>query len=136
MTTKGAEPFFEELKSTLEAFSYLKLAIVFGSFARGNPRQESDIDLGVSAGRLLTAEEKMQIISGVAERFGRPVDLVDLQTKQEPILTQVLSKGRLLFCRDRRLYAELIKTMWYDQVDFLPYRNRILKARRERWINS
>lgn len=53
------------------------LAILFGSLAAGEWSAESDLDLAVDAGRRLTASEKMALISELAGRTGRSVDLVD-----------------------------------------------------------
>ena len=69
-------------------------------------------------------------------RSGRPVDLVDLRTAGQPLLTQVLTKGTLVHCQDRQLYAELIKRMMFDQADFVPYQQRMLAQRRRAWIGS
>lgn len=126
----------DSLVKGLENFPQIKLAILFGSVASGKERPGSDIDLGIAADHVLTFEDKSKINSMLFDICGRPVDLIDLQKKQEPILTQVLTKGLVLFCHDKRLYAELIKTMMFDQADFMPYRSRILKERREKWINS
>ena len=78
----------------------------------------------------------MKIIDAIAQVVARPVDLIDLQQKQEPILTQVITKGKKLFCHDTTLYAELIKTVIFDAEDFLPLCSRILKERREKWLSS
>jgi len=67
---------------------------------------------------------------------GRPVDLVDLQVARGPIVGRVLRGGTRLFCNDTALCAELIKRWWFNQADWLPYRRRILKDRREQWIGS
>lgn len=63
----------------------VEIAILFGSTAMGAERRESDLDLAVDAGHVLTAEEKFGLISKLAGRIGRPVDLVDLRTAGEPL---------------------------------------------------
>lgn len=126
----------EQLKQTLSVFSELKLIILFGSFAANKQKPNSDIDVGVAADEVLTSERKMQMIETIALSFHRSVDLIDLQLKQEPVLSQVITKGKLVFCSDRKLYAELIKTVMFDEADFLPLRARILKERREKWLGN
>jgi len=128
-----------ELKQTLlavlSAYSYIRLAILFGSLAAGKERADSDLDLAVDAGRRLTAEEKIQLIAKLAEKTGRPIDLVDIRAIGEPLLGQVLKQGKRILGSDTH-YGELIRRHVFDQADFLPYRNRILAHRRQLWIGK
>lgn len=111
------------------------LAILFGSLAAGEGRAESDLDLAVDAGRRLTASEKMALISELAGRTGRSVDLVDIHAVGEPLLGQILQHGKRILGTDT-LYANLIRRHLFDQADYLPYRNRILAERRQAWIGK
>lgn len=113
----------------------IRLAILFGSLAAGAARAESDLDLAVDAGRRLVSSEKIALISELAVRTGRPVDLVDIATVGEPLLGQILRHGKRIFGSDE-YYAELIRRHLFDQADFLPYRNRILAERRRAWIGK
>ena len=111
------------------------LAILFGSLAAGEGRVESDLDLAIDAGRRLAATEKMALISELAARTGRPIDLVDIQAVGEPLLGQILQHGKRILGSDTR-YANLIRRHVFDQADYLPYRNRILAERRQAWIGK
>ncbi len=124
------------LKETLSRFPELKLAILFGSFSDGRDTKDSDLDVAVAGESVLTVEQKMQMIEVLAQAFGRAIDLIDLQTKREPIFSQAITKGRMIFCRDTNLYAEFMKTVMFNAADFLPIRSRILRERRQTWINS
>ena len=127
------------LKQTiLDAISIqpgIGLVILFGSLAAGKERKISDLDLAVDAGRRLTAGEKMVLISALAEKIGRPVDLVDIQAIGEPILGQILRYGKRILGSDTH-YANLIRRHLFDQADYLPYRNRILAERRQAWVGK
>ena len=113
----------------------IKLVILFGSLATGEGRVESDLDVAVDAGHRLTASEKIELISELAERTGRPIDLVDIRAIGEPLLGQILQHGKKLLGSDTD-YANLIRKHLLDQADFLPYRNRILAERRQAWIGK
>ena len=121
--------------SVLERHPYIRLAILFGSFATGQLRSDSDLDLAVDAGRPMTVDEKMKLIEDLAIEIGRPVDLIDLHTVGEPLLGQIVTRGRRLIGDDTR-YAELIRKHLFEQADFMPYRSRILAERRQRWIGK
>ncbi len=75
----------------------IKLAILFGSLADSREQAGSDLDLVIDAGHCLTADEKLSLTNKLAERTGRPVDLVDLHTVGEPLLGQILRHGKKLF---------------------------------------
>jgi len=63
------------------------------------------------------------------------IDLIDLKTAGQPLLGEIISKGQRILGSDTR-YAQLITKNLFDRADFLPYRNRILKERRESWIGK
>lgn len=112
------------------------LCILYGSFAAKKESRDSDLDIAIACGASLESTQKQELIEQLALIFGRPVDLVDLQTVSGTLLHQILTKGTLVNCRDHQLYAEIIKKMLFNQHDFMPYHRRILKERRERWINE
>ena len=114
----------------------IRLALIFGSLAKGRARSNSDVDVAVAADRPLDIGTKMRLIEQLAVLTGRPIDLVDLQVADGLILNQVLVQGRLLFCRDHALYARLMQRMIFDQEDAMRYHRRILAVRRNAWISA
>jgi predicted nucleotidyltransferase len=125
-----------DLARCLAGYPHIRLAILFGSAAAGRQTFESDIDVAVAAQRALSVAERVEIVERLAQGTGRAVDLVDLATASGPLLNRALATGRLLFCTDRALYAEIIKRALYDDADLAPYRRRILAARRRAWIGA
>lgn len=123
------------LLDVLARFPALVLALVFGSVAQGRERADSDLDIAVAANRALTATEKMDIIAALAERTGRPIDLIDLKMVAEPLLGQIVRHGRRLFGSDKA-YGQLISRHLFEQADFMPYRSRVLAERRAAWIGK
>lgn len=123
------------LREVLARFPGLVLALVFGSVAQGRQRSDSDLDIAVAANQALTAAEKMAIIEALAERIGRPVDLIDLKVVAEPLLGQIVRHGRRLLGSDAA-YGQLISRHLFEQADFMPYRTRVLAERRAAWIGK
>lgn len=103
------------------------------------PREQnawkSDVDIAVDLGRALTAEEKVSLIEAVAERTGRPVDLVDLSKVGEPLLGQILKHG-VRIVGSKTTYAHFIRKHLFDAADFMPYRTRILRERQRAWTGK
>lgn len=121
------------LAAALMRCSEVRLAILFGSLARGQENADSDLDLALSLGRPLTTDERLEWIGRLGSEFGRPVDLVDLSQIGEPLLGQILQHGIRLFGSDYE-YAELLKRHLFAQADFVPLQQRILEERRKAWI--
>lgn len=121
------------LREVFAHFPMVVFAVLFGSVASGRARAESDLDIAVAFDHALTVEEKFSIINALTERFGRPVDLIDLKVVAEPLLGQILRHGRRILGSDTS-YGELISRHVFDQADFMPYRTRLLAERRMAWI--
>lgn len=113
----------------------LRLAIIFGSLARGTATPQSDLDLAVwGMCGPLSAERTQALIEELALITGRPVDLVDLATAGIAIRRTIVREGRILFARDAAAYPEVLSRLWWDTEDFLPLYERILEGRRRAWI--
>lgn len=125
-----------DIARNLMAYPNIRLAILFGSLARGRARAHSDLDIAIAWSRPLQAQEKRTLIEGLAMVAGRPVDLIDLRTADGLILAQVLTTGKLILCTDRALYATLIKKVLFNDADMMPYHRRILTERRKAWIGA
>lgn len=124
-----------QLKEVFAHFPKIALAMLFGSVASGRQRADSDLDIAVVARQALTADEKLSIIGALAERTGRPVDLIDLSAAPEPLLGQILRHGKRVLGSDT-LYGGLISRHLFEQADFMPYRTRLLAERRMTWIGK
>ena len=125
--------FIDPLRAVLARHPQVNFAMLFGSLARGTARPDSDLDLAVGAGRPLHADEIIALISDLATATGRPVDLIDLADAGEPLLGQILAHGvRVL--GDSIRHGALLSRHLTDVADFVPLQQRILDARRQRWI--
>jgi len=123
----------ETLREVLEPVGYLEIALLFGSVASGKAGSSSDLDIAVSARDKLDASQKQEIITKVGIAVGRPVDLIDLQAQSGTILKTALTRGYMIFCKNKNLYAGLVKRMLFNQADEMPYYFRILRERRDQW---
>ena len=133
--SQSRQPIDAQLKEVLAHFPKIALAVLFGSVAMGRQRADSDLDIAVAAKQALTAHEKIALIGALAERTGRPVDLIDLSVVSEPLLGQIVRHGRRVLGSDT-LYGDLISRHLFEQADFMPYRTRLLAERRLAWIGK
>ena len=124
-----------QIDRALSAYPDLKLVVLFGSMARGAETPDSDLDLAVQAGRPLTVEQKMKITEDLALEFNRPVDLIDLHTVGQPLLSEIIAEGKRIKGSNED-WAQLIFRNIMDNEDFVPLQKRILRERRKAWLNS
>lgn len=127
------EPLASQLRAVLARHPQVNFAMLFGSLARGTARPDSDLDLAVGADRPLHADEIIALISDLATATGRPVDLIDLADVGEPLLGQILAHG-VRVQGDSTRHGALLSRHLTDVADFVPLQQRILDARRQRWI--
>lgn len=122
------------LRKSLDAFPFIKLAILYGSATTGRLRTTSDFDVAVAMKKKLTLDQRMDICLALEEATRRTVDLLDLQVVSGVILHQALTTGRLILVRDHELYADIMKRMLFNQADMMPYYHRMLTERREGFL--
>jgi len=123
------------LVDVLKKFPQISLVVLFGSVASGHQQPESDLDIAIAANPPLITDERIAIISALAERTGRSIDLIDLNAVSGPLLGQIVRHGRRILGSDT-LYGELISRNLFEQADFMPYRTRVLAERRMAWIGK
>ncbi|HEX7339262.1 MAG TPA: nucleotidyltransferase domain-containing protein [Rhodanobacteraceae bacterium] len=123
-----------QLTQALARHTDLRLAIVFGSVAKGTARPDSDIDVAVKADAPLTPAQKMRLIEDIAMATGRPVDLIDLAVAGEPLLGEIIRHGKQLLGGPEAM-AELALKHVYLNEDFVPLIKRALDTRNNAWLN-
>lgn len=124
-----------EVSNALAGHSDINISFAFGSVLNDKYfRKDSDIDIGIMGTKLFDSDFLLSLNLELSERLHREIDLVDLNKVSGVILSQILTKGRLLFNKRPDLYCRIIKKMWYNQSDMMPYYRMILKARRNRMI--
>ena len=73
----------------------------FGSTARGDASDSSDVDLAVLTPTPIPPVRRFEVQEELAAIVGRDVDLVDLLTASPVLAVQVVAHGQLLFDGDR-----------------------------------
>lgn len=112
-------PALEALRETLTRIPALRLAVVFGSFARGEARGRSDLDLGVLLAN--DADDLWDVQVAVSSVVPRPVDLVDLR-RAPPLLRFEIARDGVVLVEGRegewRRFREQAMLDWWDWAPF------------------
>ena len=124
---------FEAIKTALTDHPHIQLAIVYGSVVNNRMSVDSDIDIGVSAGRILSIDERISLISDLSHSIKREIDLVDLGTIHGLLLYEILTKGKQIICKSSCLKADFMKEVVYFVEDFLPQIREFLDRRIRRF---
>ncbi len=101
----------ERIREVLERSPGVRIAYLFGSTARGQDRETSDVDIAVvldASSPLATSPHEEDRLQEELERAaGRDVDLTMLDRAPPLLVAEVLREGRVLLCRDEDERAEL-----------------------------
>jgi uncharacterized protein len=130
------EHILKPVETVLENYPEILFAVVFGSAAKNRLTPLSDIDIAVAAEYPLSYQQKTALILSLSKALSREIDLIDLQTVSGLVLQQALCTGVAVKKHSTALYAGLIKKMWYNQADMMPYTMRIIKKRCQDFVNG
>ena len=88
------------LPEITDRFPGLLAIYIHGSRAVGQASQGSDLDLALLAQAELPPLHLWETAQDLAFRLGMDVDLLDLRKASTVMQMQVITNGRLLYCRD------------------------------------
>ncbi len=125
----------KDLERVLRQKDHIALALVYGSTASGALHAGSDVDVAVSAGRPLSAEERLELSVDLSQTTSRDVDLLDIELAEGMILHEICSDNVVLKNEEPELYGRLIVRMLDHQTDMMPNIRHIWKKRREKLLS-
>ncbi|WP_028458262.1 nucleotidyltransferase domain-containing protein [Chloroflexus sp. Y-396-1] len=109
MPNGQSSPNVGQIADLLADYDSIEFALLFGSFADGNPQPWSDMDIAVYLSRSLGLLEQGQLTATLERHLNRDVDLLVLNTALDhnPALAyRAITEGMLLFCRDRETFVD------------------------------
>jgi predicted nucleotidyltransferase len=117
----------ESLRRCAASIPEVRLAVLFGSVARGKATRRSDVDLGVSVEPDTSAVRRRAEVE-LERAAGRSVDVIFLE-EAPPLLRFEISKdGVLLFQREDHLWTDFKTKAMLDWWDWAPFAKRIEDA--------
>jgi predicted nucleotidyltransferase len=125
----------KQIRAFLQNESKIKQAILFGSYAKATQMEDSDIDLAIQLEKPMTAIQKLAYVERLQNCTDTEIDLIDLLTVGQPLLSQIMKYGKRLKGNSTQ-YAKLAVRNVNTTQDFMPAIKYIMKARRERLLNG
>lgn len=98
----------------------LKLVIIFGSFANGKNRADSDLDIAVLGLREVSFSEQISLINELSQIFNKNIDLSVLN-KANPLLLFQASKNSILLYGSREEFLKFKLYAFNVYNDYAPY---------------
>lgn len=87
----------DEARGTLEAGPPLRLAVLFGSFAKQRARADSDLDIAIlPRDETLSLRAELELAAQLSSRTGREIDLVRLDRATMLLRWEIAKHGILL----------------------------------------
>ena len=130
-----ADEVFSIVRGYFTARDAFRLVLVFGSAATGAFSAHSDVDVAVAGDSPFEAETLLDIEADLAERLGRPVDLIDLARADGLILHRIMTRGRRIKTDPALFVRFQTKALGWKE-DFLPLLQRMRDARIARFTNG
>jgi predicted nucleotidyltransferase len=114
------------LREELERWPGVRLAVLFGSSARGEARRGSDLDVGVLFDAGITGRASLEVALGRATR--RPAEVVDLATAPPLLRFEIARDGRVILERVPHAWADFRARAMTDWWDWAPLARLIQEA--------
>ncbi len=136
--TNNGSSMLEKMQNVFSGHDEIVAAYLFGSYAEGYARDDSDIDIGLllSDNSNLGAMYPVHVAGELEDAAGtkREMDVRILNNGTLRFLHQVL-KGRLLFCRDDKKRVDFETSAIDRYLDFKPFLDDYDRMRKERLLH-
>ncbi len=114
---------FDKISDILKQDNNILFAVLFGSYAKGNPSALSDVDIGIYTKNEISLLEIGEIVSNLERIVKKPVDLVvlnDLFKLRPNYAFQVVSSARLFFVKDEEEFVDFKRSVYLYYMDTKP----------------
>lgn len=106
--------------------------LLFGSFAKGNAREDSDIDLAYFSKQPLSSYERFNLAGELAAVANREVDLIDIKRIDTVFTMEIFEKGIPIYIRDENEFTRQKMRAYSMYATLSEQRAPILEAIKER----
>lgn len=109
----------QRLRQAAAFFPEVKLAVLFGSTARGQERPKSDVDLGILLDPY-SPDLRFRVEADLGRAAGRPVDVILLDDAPPLLRFEIAKEGVLLFQREDHVWTAFKAKAMVDWWDWAP----------------
>ena len=106
--------------------------ILFGSFAKGTARDDSDLDLAYFSSTTLSSYDRFLLADDLATIAGREIDLIDLKQADTVLTIQIFSEGLPIYIKNDNEYTRQKMRAYSMYATLSEQRAPIINAIKER----
>jgi predicted nucleotidyltransferase len=114
------------IKIISSSISETEAIYIFGSIAKGDTGERSDIDLAFLSKEKISSVVRFQIQEKIALELNCDVDLIALKEASEVMQFQVVSEGYRIFERNEKAAEEYEDKVYYLYLDLCELRQPII----------
>ena len=122
----------DQLIQVINAKLDTEFIILFGSFAKGNAHDDSDIDLAYFSSTPLSSYDRFLLAGELATIAGREVDLIDLKQADTVLTIQIFSEGLPIYIKNNNEYTRQKMCAYSMYATLSEQRAPIINAIKER----
>lgn len=129
---QSRSPNFDAIPSVFSKYASVQAVYLFGSYATGNPRFESDLDLAIVPQDATAREQILDIMADLVQHVYDRIDLVILDTKDVVLRFEAVRHNRLVYQTpdfDPGTYTSRIVREYWDFKPYLAVQRQSLKQR-------
>ena len=104
--TAEARQLIERIREILEPHEDILTVYLFGSAVKNRLRVDSDIDIAVAGKSIFTFDQKLEIANVLTKNLHREIDCIDLKAENGLLMYEILTKGKRVFAKDKKLTFE------------------------------
>ena len=106
--------------------------ILFGSYANGTAREESDIDLAYFSKKQLSAYERFLLAGELAMISGREVDLIDIKQIDTVFTMQIFEQGKPIDIQNKEEFTRQKMRAYSMYATLSEQRSEVIEAIKKR----
>jgi predicted nucleotidyltransferase len=123
----------QRIKSVAAKYPQIELAYLFGSFALGHQRKDSDVDVAVKLSDRLSEGRRfdlgLELIGAFTRAMGRETDVVILNDAKDLFFKYIILKEGILAFRRKDLPQMIFETRVFNEYfDYQPFFDAYNKA--------
>lgn len=114
----------------------IRLIYIFGSYAKGNNNEKSDIDIAVLLNNDYNPMDKLELIGELASVLRREdIDLVILNSANPVLRHQVIKYGKLIYMESEDVKVDFEVKVLKEYMDMEPFR-KVQMAGIKHWVEK
>lgn len=125
----------DNMDRLIEAYG-IRLIYIFGSYAKGNNNEKSDIDIAVLLNNDYNPMDKLELIGELTSVLRREdIDLVILNSSNPVLRHQVIKYGKLIYMESEDVKVDFEVKVLKEYMDMEPFR-KVQMAGIKHWVEK